>query len=121
VSDAGLAVLALLVITVLSVYKPWGRTRYGLRKQQQERRELPGGTALSTPPVLSDPRKEPAVDGIPVGLRIFLAVVGVIVAGFAMLHLGRGWPQALTVTCLNRWHPKRATDGPQLAQMKIIW
>jgi predicted ferric reductase len=90
VSDAGLAVLALLVITVLSVYKPWGRTRYGLRKQPQERRELPGGTALSTPPVLSDPRKEPAVDGLPVGLRIFLAVVGVIVAGFAMLHLGGG-------------------------------
>jgi hypothetical protein len=32
-AGAGLAVL--LVITALSIYKPRGRTRYGLRKQQQ--------------------------------------------------------------------------------------
>ncbi len=29
VGDAGLAVLVLLVITTVSVFKPWGRTRYG--------------------------------------------------------------------------------------------
>lgn len=31
VVDAGLAVLVLLVTTILSVYKPWGRTSYGRR------------------------------------------------------------------------------------------
>ena len=31
VVDAGLAVFVLLVTTVLSVYKPWGKTRNGLR------------------------------------------------------------------------------------------
>jgi hypothetical protein len=40
VGDAGLAVLVLLAITTQSVYKPWGRTRYG-RSKQQERREVP--------------------------------------------------------------------------------
>ena len=35
VSDAGLAVLVLLVTATLSVYKPWGSTRYGRRKQQE--------------------------------------------------------------------------------------
>jgi hypothetical protein len=37
VVDAGAALLALLVATTLSVYKPQGRTRYGWRKQQEER------------------------------------------------------------------------------------
>ncbi len=54
VGDAGLAVLVLLVTTTLSVYKPWGRTRYGRRKQ------------------------------------VFLAVIGVIVAAFVVLHLTVG-------------------------------
>ncbi len=35
---AALALLVLLVATVLAVYKPRGMTRYGRRKQQQERR-----------------------------------------------------------------------------------
>jgi hypothetical protein len=35
---AALALLALLVATVLAVYKPRGMTRYGRRKQQEERR-----------------------------------------------------------------------------------
>ena len=52
VGDAGLALLMLVAITVLSVYKPWGRFRHGL----------------------------------PRGLKVFLAVVGVIVVGFALMH-----------------------------------
>jgi len=35
---AALALLVLLVATVLAVYKPRGMTRYGWRKQQEERR-----------------------------------------------------------------------------------
>jgi hypothetical protein len=37
VADAGLALVALLVATTLSVYKPRGMTRYGWRKQREER------------------------------------------------------------------------------------
>jgi hypothetical protein len=29
-------ILVLLVVTILSVYKPWGLTRYGQRKQQSD-------------------------------------------------------------------------------------
>ena len=35
-ADAGAALLALLVATVLAIYKPRGMTRYGARKEQQE-------------------------------------------------------------------------------------
>jgi hypothetical protein len=38
VLHAGVALLLLLVATTLSVYKPRGMTRYGQRKQQEERR-----------------------------------------------------------------------------------
>ena len=37
VADSALALVVLLVTTTLSVYKPWGRTRYGRRKAKQER------------------------------------------------------------------------------------
>ena len=37
VADAGAALLALLVATALSVYKPRGMTRYGRRKQHEQR------------------------------------------------------------------------------------
>lgn len=37
---AGLGLAVLLVITVLNVYKPRGLTRYGWRKQQEERARL---------------------------------------------------------------------------------
>lgn len=37
---AGVGLLVLIVITILSVYKPRGMTRYGLRKQEQERKAL---------------------------------------------------------------------------------
>jgi len=34
VADAGLAVVVLLIATTLSVYKPWGKTRFALRPQE---------------------------------------------------------------------------------------
>jgi hypothetical protein len=40
VVDAGAAALVLLVATVLAVYKPRGMTRYGQRKQYQQRSAL---------------------------------------------------------------------------------
>jgi hypothetical protein len=66
--DAGLALLVLLVITILSVFKPWGRTRYGQRQLQQA-----------------------ASHGLPLGLKIFFAIIGMIMVGVIALHLtGRG-------------------------------
>jgi hypothetical protein len=37
VVHAALALLLLLLATVLGLYKPWGMTRYGQRKQQEQR------------------------------------------------------------------------------------
>lgn len=72
VVDAGLAILVLVLTTTLSVYKPWGATRYGQRKQQeQERGEVP-----------KQSDKE-----IPFGLKIFLAVIGVFVLTILLMHL----------------------------------
>ncbi len=109
VADAGLALLVLLLITTLSVFKPWGRTRYGRRKQQEARKnaslmspspvmlaklhespEMLGGMPMSTPPTLPDLDDERATDGLPLALKIFLAVIGATVVGFVVLHLTVG-------------------------------
>lgn len=90
VADASLAVVVLLVTTTLSIYKPWGRTRYGQRKQQQEQRETRGETLMSNPPIIADSDKQTAGKTLPLGLKIFLGVVGVIVAIFVVLHLTGG-------------------------------
>jgi hypothetical protein len=88
VVHAGGGLLVLLATTTLSVYKPWGRTRYGRRKQQ-ERRGTPGGMLMSASATLSDPDSEPTGGGLPIG-RIVLAVVSVLVALFILLHLSGG-------------------------------
>jgi hypothetical protein len=41
VGDASAAVFVLLVTTALSVYKPWGMTPYGIRRQSEETLGLP--------------------------------------------------------------------------------
>ena len=48
-SKTGLATLLLLVITTISIYKPWGLTRYGRRKKfsHQSNNETPIGLKLS--------------------------------------------------------------------------
>jgi len=70
-----LAILLLLGVTTLGVYKPWGLTRYGRRKQQ-ERRKVP-----------QQPDNE-----TPFGVKIFFAVIGVLVLLFVVLHLtGHGF------------------------------
>lgn len=43
-------ILVLLAVTILSVYKPWGLTRYGRRKQQEREYEV------SNPPQMVGPR-----------------------------------------------------------------
>ena len=71
--DVSGAVLILLVVTTLSVYKPWGLTRYGRRKQH-ERTNVP--LQLDNE-ILA-----------PLGFKILLAVIGVLVVVFkVVLHL----------------------------------
>jgi hypothetical protein len=70
-----LATLLLLVVTTLGVYKPWGLTRYGQRKQQ-ERRKV----------------QQPLEHKTPLGIKIFLAFIGLLVLMFVVLHLtGHGF------------------------------
>lgn len=73
--DAAAAIALLLVTTTLSVYKPWGKTSYGRREEDQR---IPTSGALAAPAPL------------PLGLRIFLAIVGVIVATILVVHLAGG-------------------------------
>jgi hypothetical protein len=86
VVDASLALLLLLVITTLGVYKPWGKTYYWRRKMQRDRREGPGGTP-SPIAMLADSDNETDRDSLPLGLKIFLAVISVLVV-LAVLHHG---------------------------------
>src|SRR5258708_15550590 len=70
-----LAIVLLLVVTTLGVYKPWGLTRYGRRKQQ-ERRKV---------------QQQPD-NATPLGVKIFYALIGVLVLVVVMLHLtGHGF------------------------------
>jgi len=70
-----LAILLLLVAATLGVYKPWGLTRYGRRKQQERR------TVEQQPD-----------NGTPLGVKLFFAVIGVLVLVFIVLHLtGHGF------------------------------
>jgi hypothetical protein len=64
--------LVLLVIAILSVFKPWGLTRYGRRKLHE--RDTVSHQLYTVTPA-------------PLGLNIFLTVIGVLVAGFFVLHL----------------------------------
>jgi len=71
--DVSAAVLVLLVITTLSVYKPWGLTRYG-RCKQQERGKAPKQPDTETP--------------TPVGFKLLLSVTGALAALFKLvLHV----------------------------------
>jgi hypothetical protein len=65
-----LAIVLLLAATSLGVYKPWGLTPYGRRKQQ-ERRKLE-----------QQPNNE-----TPLGVKIFYAVISVLVLVVVVLHL----------------------------------
>src|SRR5258708_19072270 len=77
VVHAGGGLLVLLVITTLSVFKPWGLTRYGQRKLQ-ERRNVP--------------QQLDSVTRAPLGFNVHLAVIGLLLAVFVVvLHLtGQG-------------------------------
>jgi hypothetical protein len=56
--------LVLLTATALSVYKPWGRTAYG-RRRQAERRSSPQPPLTPRPTVTREGRDEPAASTLP--------------------------------------------------------
>ena len=68
-----LSILLLLVVTAMGVYKPWGLTGYGRRKQQEKRKVR---SSLATR----------------LRAKIFLAVIGLLVLVLLALHLtGHGF------------------------------
>jgi hypothetical protein len=85
VSEAGFGSLALLAITILSVYKPWGRTPYGERKQRQ----TSPGMRVTSARDLPDAVNGAIGKGLPLGLKIFIAVTVVLVLTFGVIHHGR--------------------------------
>ncbi len=78
-ANAGAALLVLLVVTALSVFKPWGLTPYGQRKSE-EQFQIQNQSAAAI-----------VGDGRSLGFKILLVAVGLIVAVIVVLHLtGRG-------------------------------
>jgi hypothetical protein len=72
VADAGAALFALLVATTLSVYKPWGLTSYGRRRD------------------VSDIRSERVLIASTLWSRLWLLGLIVVVALFVIVHLMTG-------------------------------
>ena len=89
VGDAAGAVLVLLVATALGVYKPWGRTAYGRRKLQEERRQGVGATSGDAAPPVVESQAD-RIETAPLGVKIFFAILGVIALVFIVVHLAGG-------------------------------
>jgi hypothetical protein len=71
----GLAIVLLIAITAIGVYKPWGLTRYGRRRQLEKR-------GISQQPEHKTPT----------GIKVLFAVGALLVLGFIVLHLtGHGF------------------------------
>jgi hypothetical protein len=73
IADAGAAMVALLVATILSVYKPWGLTAYGLRQI------APSGVTVDRTRQASATWKAVWIIGLLVAIALFV-----------ILHLARG-------------------------------
>lgn len=81
VVHAGGGLLVLLAATVLSVYKPWGMTPYGLRKQHERRN-------VSVPDLPSRPESDVEVGlGSSAGRPRWVYVVGIHAIALALLFL----------------------------------
>lgn len=86
-------ILVLLVVTILSVYKPWGLTRYGRRKQQERQYQSPKSPQTAGVTAMSDSENDATGDGLSRGLRIFLAAgiaVFLVVVHVSMHLTGHG-------------------------------
>ena len=79
IGDASAALFVLIVTTSLSVYKPWGMTPYGLRKQFEDASAPPR-------PILE---RDHQARGARTGRYVVLAIIG-FVALVLLLHLAGG-------------------------------
>ena len=73
IADAGAALLVLLIITTISVYKPWGRTPFGLPKLEEQNKRV----AL----VESSKTKRTW------GLYVLVGLIVIVILAFIFLHL----------------------------------
>ena len=108
VADAGAALLALLVATTLSVYKPRGMTPYGWRKQHAERKRshpIPprrltitdnrGDARMADLPSHPESGQGPehgSTTGTPWRLYMLLGLIGLVLLRVVVLHLTGGSP-----------------------------
>lgn len=101
-ADAAAALFVLLLVTTLSVYKPWGMTAYGRRQLSQplSPRRLTtmrnkGDSPMTTLPPDSDANDDTGVRSsrssttTPWGLYVLLGLIGLILL-FGVLHLASG-------------------------------
>ena len=87
-------ILVLLVVTILSVYKPWGLTSYGRRKQQERRYQSPESPQTVGVKAMSNSENDATGDGVSRGLRIFLGAgiaVFLVVVHVSMHLTGHGF------------------------------
>ena len=92
VTKSGMALVLLFVITTLSVFKPWGRTAYGRRKQQELREGLGEDRVVSASLTLGSFDSGMPRESVPFGLKAFIAVIAAFVLVFAVMHLtGQGF------------------------------
>ena len=78
---AGGGLLVLLAVTTLSVYKPWGMTAYGRRKQHERRKVLPTD-------LLSYPDSSVGLDhGVTTSTPRWLYVIGIHAIGLVLLFV----------------------------------
>jgi len=87
-TKAALAVVVLLITTTLSVFKPWGLTRYGRRIQQRRSAHL--NDSRGSDQLVRSGAGEAAVDRLPLGFKIFLVVTVLLVLVIAVLGHGGG-------------------------------
>jgi hypothetical protein len=109
VVHAGGGLLVLLATTTLSVYKPWGRTKYGRRKQRERQKGVAADPDTTTAPTRSsvgapgasvpshsdssggntvEPGRK-AITSSPWGMYVLLGVIGLVLL-LVFLHLVGG-------------------------------
>ena len=74
IADAGTAILLLLLIAALSVYKPWGRTQFGLSNES----------------ILNLSTQERVVRNKKIWKTIVLVAIGILLIVFIIRHLKGG-------------------------------
>lgn len=76
VIHSGGGLLVLLAATTLSVYKPWGRTRYGRRKQRERHKRIAADPVARTSNDTGEGPNRKSTTGSPWGMYVLLGTIG---------------------------------------------